>query len=124
MPETVYKRKFVPQIQRTESGTKQEKDQISEKGESKASPGSAEEESRETSPPMMSYVESLRVFSGRYNTGERPWLFIWRPFALLASPTVLVCMNVFPSCQGSKSTSLYIQWAVIVYGTATSCKKF
>ncbi|KAF8466523.1 major facilitator superfamily domain-containing protein [Gautieria morchelliformis] len=98
MPETVYKRKPIPLTQPNHFGTESETHQASEKDEIKSPPSSAEEGGQGASIPMRSYLQSLRVFSGRHNIGESPWLLVWRPFALLSSPTVL--------------------WAILVYGTA------
>ncbi|KAF8588854.1 MFS general substrate transporter [Ramaria rubella] len=98
MPETVYKRQFIPPMHQTDLSEENEKDRGLDKVESNISPNSAEKGGKLEFPPMMSYAQSLKIFSGRHNKGESPWILVWRPFALLGSPTVL--------------------WAIAVYGTA------
>ena len=90
MPETTYIRNLrTPLIQRAASKRDTGKDRISDKVVD-TSPDRTEIGTQESPPRLMSYAQSLKLYSGRYNTSENPWLFIWRPVVLLASPTVMV----------------------------------
>lgn len=96
MPETVYSRKIISSTQ----GTENEKNRASDPIETL---GSAERGIQREHIAMKSYTHSLRVFSGKHNTGENPWMHIWRPFALLASPTVLVRIKFIKSSMNHNS---------------------
>ncbi|GJJ08529.1 hypothetical protein Clacol_002747 [Clathrus columnatus] len=82
MPETVYVRRNVLVHQDT-------KDVMEHHPSDDKASRDIEEEGRPV-PALMSYRRSLRVFSGRYATNESALRIVWTPFALLASPTVIV----------------------------------
>ncbi|KIJ51227.1 hypothetical protein M422DRAFT_244411 [Sphaerobolus stellatus SS14] len=88
LPETVYVRKPVKPIQVNEKASEDRKSTVSERDS---------ERNGVTIAPM-SYWQSLRIFTGTYATDESALMVMWKPFALLGSPTVL--------------------WAIAVYGTA------
>jgi len=92
MPETVYNRKpIAPTVN-------EEKDKNSSEDRKSAESDRDLEQTDTVIRPLMSYRESLHIFSGTHATDESAWMTMWRPFALLGSPTVL--------------------WAIAVYGTA------
>ena len=80
MPETVYVRKPIKPIQDAEKASDDHKSAGSERDVEQIS----------SVPAPMSYWRSLRVFTGTYATDESAFRVVWKPFALLASPTVLV----------------------------------
>lgn len=96
MPETAYIRKSVTFSKALGENSAQKEKEIEGEEEDKKSSDSPSGPHTDVErkiggfPTLMTYKESLRIFSGTYSTGDSVWMVLWRPFALLGSPTVLV----------------------------------
>jgi len=95
MPETVYNRKPIAPNTGNERDRKSSEDRKSMNSDRDVG------QSETVVPPLMSYRESLQVFTGTYATDESAWMTMWRPFALLGSPTVLVRLSIHHAPQTS-----------------------
>lgn len=117
MPETVYDRR--PLIPPATSSEVANQDDEKVLNKSLGNVVQVDNEKNTTSvPSLVSYRQSLRVFTGTYATGDTVWMILWRPFALLGSPTVLVRTGINDY---HLSFNKSIQWAIAIYGTAITC---